>query len=128
MFRRQPDGTVVNADLSEEEIAMREERRKAKIAMELAREEKRKERLQAIKAREERKEKLKEVKRNDKEESVVNRKFHTDNRKQPREDFLIVERNPKGQSQKMLNLNHNLSFLGLLLLYLPGQRALHGVH
>ena len=95
---------------------MREERRKAKIAMQLAREENRKERLQAIKAREERKQQLKEAKRKDKEESTANRKFHPDNRKQHRENFLIVERNPKGQSQKMLNLNHNLSFLRLLLL------------
>lgn len=85
LFRRQPDGTVVNADLSEEEIARREERRKAKIARELAREEKRKERLQAIKAREERKQQLKEAKRKDKEESTAKRKFHPDNRKQHRE-------------------------------------------
>merc|ERR1712157_411763 len=47
LFRRQPDGTLINADLTEEQIARREERIKARIARELAKEEKRKERLRA---------------------------------------------------------------------------------
>lgn len=78
LFRRLPDGTLVNADLSEEEIARREERRKAKLERELAKEEKRKERLKAkeekLKAKEARKQQLKESKRKDKDEVKQNGK------------------------------------------------------
>ena len=85
MFRRQPDGTLVNADLTEE-IARREERRKAKIARELAKEEKRKERLKAkeerLKAIEARRQEAKEAKRKEKEANSKNKSVHRKQRTQ----------------------------------------------
>jgi len=89
LFRRQADGTIVNADLSEEEIARREERRKAKIERELAKEEKRKERVRAkeekFKAREAQKQQLIEAKRKEREDGIEKHKSNPNNRKHHKE-------------------------------------------
>jgi len=107
LFRRQADGTLVNADLSEEEIVRREERRKAKIARELAKEEKRNERLKAkeekSKAREARRQQLKEAKRKDKEDSISKRKFNSNNRKQHKEKCVYGETKSEGTIPKAVN-------------------------